>query len=42
MGKAAELLDRPLSDPDTRFEVRLAFAVLDVLGTLGVEPFADA
>ena len=41
MGKAAELLGRPLSEPQTRFELRLAFAVLDVLRTLGLDPLAD-
>ncbi len=41
MGKAAELLGRPLTEPQTRFEMRLAFAVLDVLKTLGIDPLAD-
>jgi DNA-binding PucR family transcriptional regulator len=41
MGKAAELLGRPLTEPQTRFEIRLAFAVLDVLKTLGVDPLHD-
>jgi DNA-binding PucR family transcriptional regulator len=38
MDKAAELLGRPLTEPQTRFEIRLAFAVLDVLRTLGIDP----
>ena len=41
MGKAAELLGRPLTEPQTRFEIRLAFAVLDVLRTLGIDPLDD-
>jgi sugar diacid utilization regulator/putative methionine-R-sulfoxide reductase with GAF domain len=41
MRKAAGLLDRPLSDPQTRFELTLAFRLLDVLGTLGVDPLRD-
>lgn len=35
--RIAEVLDRPLSDPKTRFELSLAFAVRDVLATMGVE-----
>ncbi len=42
MRKAADLLGRPLSDPKTRFELTLAFRLLDVLGTLGLDPLRDA
>jgi DNA-binding PucR family transcriptional regulator len=35
--KAAELLGKSLSDPRNRFELSLAFEVLDVLRTLGVD-----
>ena len=41
MGNASELLGRSLTEPQTRFELRLAFAVLDVLKTLGIDPLAD-
>lgn len=42
MRKAAGLLDRPLSDPQTRFELTLAFRMLEVLATLGFDPLRDA
>lgn len=42
MRKAADLLDMTLSDPRTRFELTLAFHVLDVLSILGIDPWADA
>jgi sugar diacid utilization regulator/putative methionine-R-sulfoxide reductase with GAF domain len=38
MRKAAELLGRSLSEPQTRFELTLAFRLHDVLGTLGLDP----
>jgi sugar diacid utilization regulator/putative methionine-R-sulfoxide reductase with GAF domain len=41
MRKAADLLGRPLADPQTRFELTLAFRLLDVLGTLGLDPLRD-
>ena len=41
MQKASDLLGRSLSDPHVRFELRLAFEVLDVLGTLGIDPLGD-
>jgi DNA-binding PucR family transcriptional regulator len=40
MGKASELLGRSLAEPQTRFELRLAFAVLDVLEMLDIDPLA--
>lgn len=39
MRQTAELLGRPLSDPRVRFELSLAFEVLDVLELLGVDAF---
>lgn len=41
MRKAADLLGRPLADPQTRFELTLAFRLTDVLGTLGIDPLRD-
>ena len=41
MQKASDLLGRSLSDPHVRFELRLAFEVLDVLSTLGIDPLGD-
>lgn len=38
MQKATDLLGRSLSDPQVRFELMLAFEVLDVLKTLGIDP----
>ncbi len=40
MQRAAELLDRDLSDPQTRFELQLAFQVREKLMTLGTDPLA--
>jgi GAF domain-containing protein len=42
MRKASGLLDRSLSDAQTRFELTLAFRMLDVLDTLGFDPLGDA
>jgi DNA-binding PucR family transcriptional regulator len=39
--KAAELLGKSLSDPRNRFELSLAFEVLDVLRTLGVDALSE-
>lgn len=36
IGRIGELLGRPVSDPQVQFELGLAFATLDVLGSLGV------
>lgn len=36
LGRIAELLGRPVSDPQAQFELGLAFSTLDVLGTLGL------
>jgi sugar diacid utilization regulator/putative methionine-R-sulfoxide reductase with GAF domain len=36
LGRIAELLGRPVSDPQAQFELALAFSTLDVLGTLGL------
>jgi sugar diacid utilization regulator/putative methionine-R-sulfoxide reductase with GAF domain len=38
MRKASEFLDRSLSDPQTRFELTLAYRLLDLLATLGLDP----
>ena len=35
--KIRELLDGDLSDPETAFQLRLAFKLMDLLGALGVE-----
>jgi DNA-binding PucR family transcriptional regulator/putative methionine-R-sulfoxide reductase with GAF domain len=40
LARIAEVLDRPLGDPQVRFELGLAFAVLRILDLLGVDPFA--
>jgi hypothetical protein len=42
MRKASELLDMPLSDARVRFELTLAFDVLDVLAMLGIDAFGIA
>ena len=42
MRKASELLDMPLSDARARFELTLAFDVLDVLAMLGIDAFGIA
>jgi DNA-binding PucR family transcriptional regulator len=39
LSQIAAVLDRPLSTPETRFELGLAFAVLQVLEIMGVDPF---
>lgn len=39
--KAAEVLDRDMAAPTTRFELSLAFAVLDVLDAIGISAFAS-
>lgn len=36
LGRIAELLGRPVSDPQAQFELGLAFSTLDVLRTLGL------
>jgi sugar diacid utilization regulator/putative methionine-R-sulfoxide reductase with GAF domain len=44
LGRIAELLGRPVTDPQVQFELRLAFATLEVLASLGLtadEIFAD-
>jgi sugar diacid utilization regulator/putative methionine-R-sulfoxide reductase with GAF domain len=38
LGRIAELLDRRVSDPQTQFELTLAFSTLDALGSLGLTP----
>jgi DNA-binding PucR family transcriptional regulator len=35
LGRIAELLGRPVTDPQVQFELRLAFSTLDVLAALG-------
>jgi sugar diacid utilization regulator len=37
LGRINELLEAPLSDPDTRFDLRLAFRILDLLEALGID-----
>lgn len=37
VGRINELLDAPLSDPETRFDLRLAFRILDLLEALGID-----
>jgi DNA-binding PucR family transcriptional regulator len=39
LSRIAAILDRPLSDPATRFELRLALEVLGVLEAVGAVPF---
>jgi DNA-binding PucR family transcriptional regulator len=39
LSRIAAILDRPLSDPATRFELRLALEVLGVLEAVGAAPF---
>lgn len=44
LGRIAELLGRPVTDPQVQFELRLAFSTLEVLASLGLsadEIFAD-
>lgn len=38
IGRIAELLGRPVSDPQVQFELGLAFSTLDVLSSLGLSP----
>nr|WP_170949071.1 helix-turn-helix domain-containing protein [Rhodococcus sp. 06-621-2] len=40
IGRLNEVLNRPLSEPEVRFELRLAVALADVLKALGLEPEA--
>jgi DNA-binding PucR family transcriptional regulator len=42
LGRIAEILDRPLSDPEVRFELRLAVALADALSALAVAPTLEA
>ncbi|KAF0957749.1 PucR family transcriptional regulator [Rhodococcus sp. T7] len=39
LSRAADILDRPLGDHTTRFELSLAYAVWDVLDALEITPF---
>jgi DNA-binding PucR family transcriptional regulator len=39
LAKIGEILDRPLTDPGARFELSLAFEVLDILQMVGAAPF---
>jgi GAF domain-containing protein len=39
LAKIAEILERPLTDPSARFELSLAFEVLDILQMVGAAPF---
>jgi DNA-binding PucR family transcriptional regulator len=44
IGRIAELLGRPVSDPSAQFELRLAYSTLDLLAALGLsygEIFSD-
>ncbi|MBS1678306.1 MAG: GAF domain-containing protein [Actinobacteria bacterium] len=41
MQKARDLLGRSISEPRVRFQLMLAFEVLDVLRTLGIDPLRD-
>jgi DNA-binding PucR family transcriptional regulator len=42
MRRIAAVLPRPLHDPDMRFELRIAYAILDVLERLGEDPLGAA
>ena len=41
MTRVAEVLDRPLAEPATRFQLSMAFAVADLLDAMGVSPFDE-
>lgn len=41
LARIGELLDEPLRDAETKFQILLAFRLLDLLDGLGVRPLAD-